>query len=196
MADLTTQIKEMEDLCNNIKKNYTEEDLPAISLSAYKNNFLKVHLGNTDENDEHDLQEWISFVGGPYNKAIVYDDRTGEPIATVPPIYPEKPLNLVAEKISYKEAEERKENINTQYGMLRASEVGKLPIQIKNNQDEFFGALQQMVNSDAMDNLKKEWIDFYIKIGVIVEKKPVDTPSDPGNGMNNFNFITNDQNEY
>lgn len=196
MADLKETIKEMEDLCKNIKQNKDNEDLAAISLSDYKNYFLKVHLGTATEEDKHDLQDWISFVGGPYNRAIVYNDENGEPIATVPPIYPEKPLNLVAENISYKEAEERKENINTQYGMLRASEVGKLPVQIKNNQDEFFGALNKMVNTDAMSNLKKEWIDFYIKIGIIVENKNnnANKPVDPGSGI--VTFITDNVNEY
>ena len=195
MSNTIETIKEMESLCDVIKKNYIETDLAAISLSDYKNNFLKVHLGTSTDEDKHDLQDWINFVGSPYNKAIVYDDKTGEPIATVPPIYPEKPLNLVAENLSYKEAEERKENINTQYGMLRASEVGKLPVQINNNQNEFFGALSKMVNNKAMNELKKEWIDFYIKIGIIVENKPTNKVENNVNSTN-FNFIQEEANEY
>ena len=138
-----------------------------ISKQDYIDNFLLIHLGLQEKDAKYTLQDWINFAGDR-SEVLVLDDN-GQHIATVPGIYPENAMTLVAEEIDVDDiSEARKHTISGIVSGITQSRANN-PAQA----DADFNMLGEVLASKVSDKVIKDheakWEKFFHDIGLTEE---------------------------
>lgn len=135
-----------------------------ISKQDYIDNFLLIHLGLQEKDARYTLQDWINFAGD--RSEVLVLDENGQHIATVPGIYPENAVTLVAEEITPEDiTEARKHTISGIVSGITQSRVNN-PAQA----DADFNMLGEVLASKVSDEVIKaheaKWEKFFNDIGL------------------------------
>lgn len=135
-----------------------------ISKQDYVDNFLLIHLGLQEKDAKYTLQDWINFAGD--RSEVLVLDENGQHIATVPGIYPENAVTLVAEEIDVEDiSEARKHTISGIVSGITQSRANN-PAQADADFNMLGEVLASKVSDKVMQEHEAKWEKFFNDIGL------------------------------
>lgn len=138
-----------------------------ISKKDYVDNFLLIHLGLQEKDAKYTLQDWINFAGD--RSEVLVLDENGQHIATVPGIYPENAVTLVAEEIDVDDiSEARKHTISGIVSGIVQSRPNN-PEQADHDFNMLGEVLASKVSGKVMQEHEAKWAKFFQDIGLTEE---------------------------
>lgn len=188
------ELLQVQEHLANIKElnEDAQEDIKQMPVTEYIKHFLKLHMGHTDENQRFNLNDWIDFAGGLY-QPVELINPDGSVYATVPPMAPRGAYKLEGERESFSEAVQNNVSISGRLNEIDQMRNNYLPAAEQASTD-LFASLVSNIDNKSVDDLKKEWLDFFSFMKVIPENQSTNqstTPnqSTPQETKENIEFI-------
>ena len=150
--------------------NEKKQIKPNMLVDDYIERFLPCHLGIYQSEHDESLNEWIDFAGSAFDEVdLIRTD--GSYFATVPSIYPE---NVLTQSTEIREDEVPLGNKIKYLQSIAQTYQGMAD----EAQKTLFLQVGSKLDKDIIEQHRKKWMDFFVKMGIFDSNGKLNTIAD------------------